>query len=164
MLAEEEEEMAEAVAGMFAWDDVSGSVLDPIKVRRARLKELEYIKAKEVWRKIPRKEALRRGIKIIPTRWIDVNKGDDVNENYRSRCVAKEFNVSKEEGLFAATPPLEALKYLISTAATYAGPCATRQIAHTGLCAKGGSQDKVVMINDVARAFFRGANTEGSLC
>ena len=101
-----------------AWDDVSGSELDPTKVRRARLKELQYIREKRVWSRIPRREAERRGIKVIKTRWIDISKGDEINENYRSRLVAKEFNVSKEDGLFAATPPLEALKYLLSCAAT----------------------------------------------
>ena len=27
-----------------AWDDVSGAALDPTEVRRARLKEIQYIK------------------------------------------------------------------------------------------------------------------------
>ena len=30
-----------------AWDDVSGAALDPKEVRRARLKEIQYIKGKE---------------------------------------------------------------------------------------------------------------------
>ena len=36
-----------------AWDDVSGAALDPKEVRRARLKEIQYIKDKKVWRIIP---------------------------------------------------------------------------------------------------------------
>ena len=48
-----------------AWDDVTGKTLDPKEVMRARLKELSYIRKKGVWKKITRKEALRRGIKII---------------------------------------------------------------------------------------------------
>ena len=32
--------------------------------------------------------------------------------------MAKEFNVSKEEGIFAATPPIEALRMIVSGAAT----------------------------------------------
>ena len=36
-----------------AWDDVSGAALDPKEVRRARLKEIQYIKDKKVWRRIP---------------------------------------------------------------------------------------------------------------
>ena len=69
---------------------------------------------------------------------IDTNKGDDENPEIRSRLVAKEFNDGEGEGLFAATPPLEALRMIISDAAT--------------LTANGGR--KVVMVNDVARAFF----------
>ena len=45
-----------------AWDDVSGESLDPKQVLKARLKELEYIREKGVWKKIKRKEANLRGI------------------------------------------------------------------------------------------------------
>ena len=41
-----------------AWDDVSGAALDPKEVRRARLKEIQYI---------------------------DMNKGDSTNWKYRRR-------------------------------------------------------------------------------
>ena len=40
-----------------AWDDVSGAALDPKEVRRARLKEIQYIKDKNVRRRIPLQEA-----------------------------------------------------------------------------------------------------------
>ena len=118
-----------------AWDDLTGEALDPEEVRKARRKELEYIHAKPVWTKIPRSEARRRGIRVIKARWIDINKGDIRLPVYRSRCVGKEFNTADQDGLFASTPPLEALRLLISDAAT-------------------GFDDKVIMINDVARAFF----------
>ena len=100
---EDEEQMA------TAWDDVSGAELDVVKVKQARCQELVYIKEKEVWRKISRKEAIRKGITIVGTQWIDINKGDRNNPWYRSRLVAQEFNTMKELGIFAATPPLEAL-------------------------------------------------------
>ena len=79
-----------------AWDDVTGVELRPKEVRKARLQELEYVAEKQVWHKITRKEAQRRGIKIVGTRWIDINKGDAQNALYRSRLVAKEFNNGKE--------------------------------------------------------------------
>ena len=47
-----------------------------------------------------------------------VNKGDEDNPEIRCRIVAKEFNTSKREDLFAATPPLEAKKMLFSFAVT----------------------------------------------
>ena len=43
---------------------------DPKEVRRARLKEIQYIKDKKVWRRISRQEALRRGYKTVKGRWI----------------------------------------------------------------------------------------------
>ncbi len=123
-----------------AYDDVSGAELDPKEVRKARMKELSYVKEKKVWRVISRAEAQRRGIKVVQTRWIDINKGDVGNPIYRSRLVAKEFNIGKDAGLFAATPPLEALKMLVSDAATIGNGRQTKE--------------KVIMVNDVARAFF----------
>ena len=50
---------------------------------------------KKCWVNITRKEFIRRGMKIIKTRWIDINKGDVGDPNCRSRFVAKEFNVDK---------------------------------------------------------------------
>ena len=77
------------------------------------------VSEKQVYRKISREEALRKGYPIVKVRWIDVNKGDADQPVYRSRLVAKEFNRGDgEDGLFAGTPPLEALKLLISEAAT----------------------------------------------
>ena len=99
----------------------------------ARSKEVHYLREKRVYNKIPRSE-------IIGTRWIDINKGDDQNPNYRSRLVGKEFNNGPMEGLFAGTPPLEALRFLIHEAAT------VRAGEELG--------SKVLMINDVARAYF----------
>ena len=71
----------------------------------------------------------------ITMRWIDINKGDQENPNYRSRIVARELNTHKRDDLFAATPPLEALKLVLSMTAT-------------------ANKGEVVMINDISRAFF----------
>ena len=59
---------------------------------------------------------------------------------YRSRLVAKEFKDHHAGGLFAPTPPLEALRMLVSDVAT----------VEDGKP----SEEKVLMICDVARAFF----------
>ena len=100
-----EEEGAATTGADYAWDDTTGAALDPALVRQARAKEMEYIRAKGVWSVIPRAQAQANKWKIIPTRWLDINKGDGANPNYRSRFVAKEFNTGAQEGLFAATPP-----------------------------------------------------------
>ena len=68
-----------------------------------------------------------------------MNKGDSHNPLYRSRLVGREFNVGKDDSLYAATPPLEALRMIISQAATQ--------------CADG-TFNREVMINDVSRAYF----------
>ena len=51
-------------------------------------------------------------------KWVDINKGDEVNKEYRSRLVAKEIKRDRRDDLFAATPPLEAKKMLFSAAVT----------------------------------------------
>ena len=73
--------------------------------------------------------------------WIGINKGDESNPYYRSRLVAPRIKYnSKEKHIFAATPPLEALRLILSHAATW-----TKE--------KGGER-RAVMINDVRRAYF----------
>ena len=131
-----------------AYDDVTGKELDMEEVSKARALELGYIAQKGVWVKMLRSEAKRKGIRVVGTRWLDINKGDEEAENYRSRLVAKDFNQGKEEGIFAATPPLEALKLFISDVATVGGRV---------------TEEKILMINDVARAFFE-ADMRKELC
>ena len=133
-------EGGESQQQFWAWDDVSGQALDAEEVTKARANEMTYISDKQVWRKIPRSAAQRNGWRIIPTRWIAINKGSAQDPCYRSRLVAKEFNTGAQEGLFAATPPLEAVRLLLSDVAT-----ARRERPN---------EDRVVMVNDVARAFF----------
>ena len=101
------------VSSAVAWDDLTGMRLDAGKVIEARAKEVRYVRDKEVYVKIPRATAIKNGWKVIRTRWIDINKGDDVNPVYRSRVVGKEFNTGPMDGLFAGTPPPEALRYLV---------------------------------------------------
>ena len=73
----------------------------------------------------------RTGKPPLKARWIDIDKGT----RYRSRWVAKQFKNSDAEGWFAATPPIEALRTIISSVTT-------------------GSKNKVLSIMDVSRAFF----------
>lgn len=129
---------------LAAWDDISSVPLDPEKVIAARKLEIAYVEAKPVWEKISRKLAKEQGWKIVRSRWIDINKGDELHPNYRSRMVGKEFNDSELDGLFAATPPLEALRLLLSWAATDGS-------AHPGGTGQGRMQ-KILLIADVSRA------------
>lgn len=101
------------------YDDVSGKELPKQLTIRARETELEYIRSMKLWSKVPIKECYEKtGAAPIGVKWIEVNKGDDLNPNIRARLVAQEFNQGKLSTIFAATPPLEAKKALMSMAVT----------------------------------------------
>ena len=101
------------------WDDISGKELEWALVVAARIEEMEEFRKHGVYIKVPIKECMERtGKKPIGVRWVDINKGDEVNPEYRSRLVAKEIKINKRDDLFAATPPIEALKMLLSAAVT----------------------------------------------
>ena len=82
-------------------------------------------------------EAKKSGMgKFIQGRWLDINKGDKDRPDDRSRFVGKEFNTGSNPELFAATPPLEALKLIL-------GHAASRK-----------AEGAHVMMSDVKRAYF----------
>ena len=75
----------------WATDDLSGAALELGKVRKARMENMAYFRKMQVYRKVPRSEA--KGHNSIRTKWIDINYGDAIQEDYRSRLVALEFNL-----------------------------------------------------------------------
>eukprot|EP00969_Alexandrium_andersonii_P014742 644340-Alexandrium_andersonii.AAC.1 len=80
-------------------------------VRKAREEETKEFKRHGVYEKVPIEECRREtGKAPIQVRWVDINKGDEERPEYRSRLVAKEIKRDQRGDLFAATPPLEALK------------------------------------------------------
>ena len=85
-------------------------------------------------------------MKIISTKWLDVNKGDSVNPNYRARLVGREIARDKRDDLFAATPPLESLRVVISK-------CASNQNSRDP------AENFIMMSNDVKRAYFYAPTT-----
>ena len=100
-------------------DGVTGQELIPALVVAARKEEMEFFRDKKVWTKRPRREARQKtGKDPITVKWIDTNKGDDENPNYRSRLVAREIRRAGEDPIFAPTPPLESLRSILSFAAT----------------------------------------------
>ena len=101
------------------YDDMSGDMLDPALVEKARQLEVEYLKKMKVYDVMSRQEFKKRGQgKLIKGRWLDVNKGDSGSPDIRSRYVGKEFATGVDASLYAGTPPLEALKILMGTAAS----------------------------------------------
>ena len=125
----------------MAWDDVNGgNKLDYQGVIEARKAEMEYFDNMQVYERFDRSEMDRTRGKLIDTRWLDTNKSDEANPLYRSRLVGREFNTHKDDSLYAATPPLEALRLITSWAAT--------------IDEEGKGHCHEVMINDVSRAYF----------
>ena len=102
------------------WDDMSGKQLNMQLVAEAREEEMKEVFKHQVYTKVPIQQCLNAtGKPPIGTRWVDVNKGDDLNPEYRSRLVAQELKKNSwADDLFAATPPLEAKKVLFALAVT----------------------------------------------
>ena len=127
------------------WDDMSGQALNSELVKTARALEMKYFKEYRVYEKVPEQECwYKTGHGPIGTKWIDVNKGDEINPEYRSRLVAQEIKTDKSQELFAGTPPLEAKKMLMSLATTQ------------GVGIGQGAHLKLDFI-DICRAYFNAA-------
>ena len=76
----------------------------------------------QVWDEVPVAECLERtGKKPLGSRWVDVNKGDKLHPDVRIRLVAQEIAFRRNDDSYAATPPLEALRMLLSIAASSQG-------------------------------------------
>ena len=109
----------EGFSGRFR-DDLTGQLLCDAMVAEARAKELEYFAKKQVWQKANKASTKAAGHKVVSVRWVDVNKGDNACPNYRSRLVARQLKAHDRSGavFFAPTPPLEALRTVLSRTAT----------------------------------------------
>ena len=127
------------------WDDLSGKRLDPKLVKEARKEEMVEFGKHGVYVKVPVSRCWEEtGKAPIGVRWVDINKGDENEPDYRSRLVAQEIKWDKREDLFAATPPLEAKKMLLSWAVT------------EGIGYEKGKESQGMKIDfiDVRRAYF----------
>ena len=96
---------------------MSGDELKVEMVVAARAEELKYFGEMGVYEYANIDECQKMTGKMpIGTRWIDMNKGDSAAPKYRSRLVAKEYKVDVRPELYAATPPTECLRMLLSKA------------------------------------------------
>ena len=101
------------------WDDISGAPLPSSLVAAARNEEIEFMESWGVWEVRPVEECVQRtGKKPIGGRWVDHNKGDAENPKVRSRYVAKDIAYWRDDSMFVDTPPLEAVRLLLSDLAT----------------------------------------------
>ena len=129
--------MSKSDAGIVAWDDVNNASLDGSLAVEATKLEMRLFEKMGVYVRVPRKHQQMHGGKIIGIRWVDVNKRDAAAPDYRSRLVGQELATYRDDVLYAATPPLEAFRMILSYAASGAG-----------------SSSRQIMINDVRRAYF----------
>ena len=75
----------------------------------------------KVYSKVPVKKCMEvTGRKPVAVRWVDINKGDAINPN--NGLVAKSFRGNDDRPeWFAATPPSECWKFMLSLLATNRG-------------------------------------------
>ena len=82
------------------FDDISGEPLDAEGVKEARKEEIREVRKHEVYVKVPLKECWDATVKDpIGTRWVDVNKGDKVHPELRSRLVAQEIKINERRSV-----------------------------------------------------------------
>lgn len=124
--------------GKEFYDDIYGKLLERDRAIAARKLEMDFFKRMQVHSKVDRNVAKQIGAKIITTRWIDTNKGDDKNPDYRARLVGREIKTDQRPDLFAATPPIESLRMILSI-------CASNQQ---------GTSPYRILSSDIKRAYF----------
>ena len=118
MLADVEEEQEQDV---ICFDDITGKELPWHAVRKARESELKYLRDLGVYEQVDEKEAFKKyGVTPVDTKWVDTVKAFEGEPmQIRSRMRAREFKSDDRPDLYAGTPPLEALKAIISIAANH---------------------------------------------
>ena len=99
---------------------------------------MTFFRKMQEYTRVPLAMQKMKAGKIIRVRWVDVNKGDSEKPDMRSRLVGQELNTGKNDELYASTLPLEALRFVISSATTWT-PC---------------GEQRHIMVNDVRRACF----------
>ena len=127
-------------------DRSTGLPLNTEMVKKARELEMQHMEELEVLEDSDRDACMAEtGRSPIPTDWVDINKGDSLRPNYRSRLVCQEtrgrstINVGDWAVTFAATPPHEAFNLTLS-------------LMMTGLRSQVEGDDDVLMLLDISRA------------
>ena len=101
------------------WGDISGKPLPPNLVRSSRQEEIDFMESWTVWHTVLVSQCWETtGKAPLDGRWVDTNKGDDEHPDVRCRWVAKDFALTKTDEFFAAMPPIEALRILLSFTAS----------------------------------------------
>ena len=98
-------------------DTSTGLPLNPEMVKKARELEMQYMEELKVLEDSDRDVCMTEtGRQLIPTDWVDINKGDSLRPNYRSRLVCQEtrrrstIDVEDWAATFAATPSIRSVQ------------------------------------------------------
>ena len=141
------EEMGEAECDTL--DTKTGEILDPGLVAAARSEEMRYMNDIGMFEDACDEECYAKtGKPPVDTKWVDVNKRTLQEPVIRCRLVARDFKPKGEsarEDVFAAMPPLEAKKVLLSIAAS-----------HPWVMRNGRLQRPKLMFIDVKKAHLNG--------
>ena len=136
---QDEQELLSVWEG-WHWDDNKGGRLDPELCAKARREEVKYIRRHKM---LCSRETGKAPIK---TGWAETDKGQPGKTDVRASWVAKEYKTHDRPELYASTPPLEALKVVLSEIAT------------------GERKGKVLALVDVRRAYFNAPARRKSVC
>lgn len=118
--AEELEEFLEM--GEELWStDVSG--LSPEAVRLAKQEELDRFRKLGVYKKVTRQHMKEQLVTdgnavLVDTKWVVTNKGTADKPIPKARLVAREYANDRRHDLFAGTPGIQLVRYVVSTAMT----------------------------------------------
>jgi hypothetical protein len=91
---------------------------DPKLVQKAKQEEMDRFTRMKVYDVLHKSEVNPKDLISVNTRWVVTNKGTMEEPNIKARLVAQEFADKTLQGdLFAGTPNLTSVKYLISRVA-----------------------------------------------
>ena len=90
------------------WDETSNNTIDNELVEAARLGEIKGIYQNQLYDQENVEECQENiGKAHMRVRWLDINKGDEKDKEYRSILVVQEMKRDNREDLSVATPALE---------------------------------------------------------
>ena len=98
-------------------DRSKGLPLNPKMVKKARELEMQYMDELKVLEDSDRNSCMGETSRLsIPTDWVDIDKGDSIRPNYRSRLVCQErrWRSTIDVQDWAATFPYEAFRLQLS--------------------------------------------------
>ena len=108
------DEYAEELENMS--DNISGVRLGPGLLQVSRKVEIDFMSRLKVYRKRPRHWATDKGIPVILAMWVDVNKGDARQPEYRRLCGKELKRWDPRMPGTLASIPFECTMFLISKA------------------------------------------------